>query len=205
MHKTICVNFSVESHRQTPGGTSVQNLLLLKKDGTPHKRPKHVQVRTSFLCRYKSRLLESKLGIYVCVRKSTIQGAGLGVFASTVLPKGFQIPYMGKMYVGSFEDASMLIRSQNAHKKSPMSYILHDEDTRTVIDGHPSYNVTKHNVGFRINEPPKGTKANTVFITSEKWAKRFSPVSVRTRRVIKENEELFVYYGDSYDRSFYSV
>ena len=203
MQKIGNLNIYVESHKQTHAGTSVQNILILKKDGTPHKRPKRVQVRSSYLSPYKTNLLESKVGMYVCIRTSTIQGAGQGVFASVNMPKGFQIPYIGKMYVGSFNNASILIKSQNAYKKAPMSYILHDEDTRTVIDGHPSFNVTKHNVGFRINEPPKGTKPNTVFTISESWAKLFSPVSVRTIREIKENEELFVYYGDSYDRSFY--
>ena len=158
-----------------------------------------VEIFSSYLsCRQRD-LLKKHLEPYVEVRKSTIPGAGVGVFAAQDLPKGFQLPYIGKVYKGEFEQIIKAIGKDN-----DLLYIFHDESNRLVIDGHPRYNSIGCNVCFRINEPPRGTKASLDFVSSKGWAKDLSTISARVTRKIKKGRELFVDYGDQYDRSHYS-
>jgi len=160
---------------------------------------RYVDVFSSYLSSHKRGLLKKHLEPYVRVAKSTIPGAGVGVFASQDLPKGFQLPYIGKVYKGEFDQIVKAIGQTN-----DLLYIFHDESNNLVIDGHPRYNSIACNVCFRINEPPKGTKASLEFVSSKGWAKELSTISARATRKIKKGQELFVDYGDQYDRSHYS-
>lgn len=126
-------------------------------------------------------------------------GVGEGVFARQDLPKGFQLPYIGKLYKGEFDNIVKVIGRNN-----DLVYIFHDESNNLVIDGHPRYNSIQCNVCFRMNEPPKGTNPSFDFVSSKGWAKDLSTIVARSVRKIKKGEELFVYYGDQYDRSHYS-
>lgn len=160
---------------------------------------RQVQIFSSHLSTRKRELLKKHIEPFVEVRKSTIPGAGVGVFACQDLPKGFQLPYIGKVYKGEFDQIVKAIGKHN-----DLVYIFHDETNDLVIDGHPRYNSITCNVCFRINEPPKGTKASFDFVSSKGWAKNLSTIVARSVRKIKKGEELFVDYGDQYDRSHYS-
>lgn len=160
---------------------------------------RQVEVVSSHLSAAKHDLLKTHLEPFVEIRKSTIPGAGVGVFALQELPKGFQLPYIGKVYKGEFDQIIKAIGRGN-----DLTYIFHDDSNDLVIDAHPRYNSTRCNVCFRMNEPPKGTKASFEFVSSKGWAKRLTTIVARATRKIKSGEELFVHYGDQYDRSHYS-
>jgi len=160
---------------------------------------RHVQVFSSYLSLHKRVLLDKHLGLSVKVRKSTIPGAGVGVFATQDLPRGFQLPYLGKVYKGEFDQIIKAIGRRN-----DLMYIFHDETNDLVIDAHPRYNSIGCNVCFRMNEPPKGRKASFEFVRSRGWTKDLTTIVARSVRKIKKGEELFVDYGDQYDRSHYS-
>jgi hypothetical protein len=154
-----------------------------------------VRITSSYLTPYKKGVLERKVGSCLKVMKSSIPKAGKGVIALTDIPRGFQLPYQGKVYKGKWDDITPLI--------DDFTYVYHDEEKGYVVDAHPRYNHTLYNVGFRVNEPPKGGKPNASFKDSRGWASMISPVSIVTTRPLKAGDEVWVSYGDVYDRSGY--
>ena len=152
--------------------------VVLVKGRAAVKRRK-VEICSSFLPLDKRHLLKKHLEGFVAVKPSTIPGAGSGVFAAQDLSKGFQLPYMGKIYKGEFDNIVRLIGDQD------LLYIMHDDENSLVIDGHPRYNSVACSVAFRVNEPPKGTKASMDFVSAKGWAKEFSTISARTTRKVK--------------------
>lgn len=137
---------------------------------------------------FKKRRLESKIQGVLKVKASSIKMAGKGVFACEDLPRGFQVPYIGKVYEPGIEFYDY-------------TYTLLAEDGRS-IDGNPIYNRSPFNVAFRVNDPPKGKKPNCRFEVSKGWTTIFSPMSIQTTRKICAGEELFVDYGPDYERSW---
>lgn len=180
-------------------GARSKQIVTLEPVG--RKRPKRLKVvvESSFLSPEKRTILKGHLDGHLKLKPSTIPGAGSGVFAAKDLPKGFQLPYLGKVYHGKFD---AIIEVMDA-KEEDLLYIFHDEKNSLVIDGHPRYNSLACNLAFRINEPPKGQTASLDFVSTKGWAKDFSTICARTVRPIKKGEELFVDYGESYDRSHY--
>jgi len=197
-------SFVTLSKSRPKGQPRKEVLLPLTREGKMPKRRRPVEMKSAYLTPAKRELLVAKTEPCVKIGKSTIPGAGKGVFAKCDLPRGFQMPYMGKTFKGSFDQITRLIRG-DSKTTDLLLYIFHDEASRTVIDGHPRFNQSISNVAFRVNEPPKGSRANCTFENSKGWAKWFSPISVVTRRRVKEGDELFVDYGEVYDRSHYGV
>jgi len=137
---------------------------------------------------FKRSRLKSRIQGVLEVKKSSIKKAGKGVFACKDIPRGFQIPYIGKVYDPDVEF-------------DDYTYTLLAEDGRS-IDGNPSYNRSPYNVAFRVNDPPKGNRPNCKFEVSKGWTVIFSPMSIQTNRNISAGEELFVDYGPGYVRSW---
>jgi hypothetical protein len=167
------------------------------RDNSKIKKRRKVEIWSSYLSRQRRQELKDHLEDFVQVKRSSVKGAGVGVFAKKDLPKGFQVPYLGKLYRGEFE---LIVKLLDGNAL----YIMHDDENSIVIDGHPRYNSLACNVGFRINEPPPGTKPSMEFVSTTGWAKAFTTISAKTTRKVRKGEELFVDYGDSYDRSHYS-
>lgn len=150
---------------------------------------------TSHLSPRKRALLKKNLEDSLTLARSSIKGAGKGVFATKDLPKGFQIPYFGKLYRGKWKEIEPFV--------TDFTYVFHDEEEAYVIDAHPRFNRCASNFGFRINEPSRGKKPNSAFKTSTKWASLIAPISIVLTKSVKAGEEIWVYYGSEYDRSDY--
>ena len=155
------------------------------------------------------------------IRPSQVPGAGLGLFAKKLLPKG--------TVLGAYP-GTVLPLTQNLNKLREYppceGYVWRFSDNKYVIDptnpqgvldpvctgGNPSM---PGSVGLfqtilaplfsvstalcRINEPPKGMDVNVV--TSEDLTQRC--VTFELERDVYAEEEFFIDYGLSYDRSMY--
>lgn len=161
------------------------------------------------------------LDVDVEMKPSSVEGAGLGLFAKKSLPVGFVL--------GTYPGAVIpLVQNIAKLKKFPTceSYIWRFSDNKAVIDptnaqgileetcsgGNPAFpgSIMMFNTVFRpffvkstalcrINEPPRGKDVNV--ITSENLVKRC--VIFQLERDVFAGEELFIDYGLSYDRSAY--
>jgi hypothetical protein len=156
------------------------------------------------------------------VRDSTVQGAGLGLFAKTTLRKG--------TILGTYPGAVLPLQQNLVKLKNypPCEgYIWRFSDNKFVLDptnavgvldpecvgGNPSMpgslwlfeNILSNALPTistalcRINEPPLGRDVNVV--TDENRSDR--TVTFQLERDVYEGEEFFIDYGFSYDRSFY--
>jgi hypothetical protein len=154
------------------------------------------------------------------IRQSTIPGGGLGLFATTDLPRGtvlgtypgVVIPLthnMGKLqqfpdcegYIWRFSDNCYVIDPTNVYGRLDA----------TCCGGSQWYPGSAWFVPMlwstravpttlcRINEPPRGSDVNVV--TEEVCADR--TVTFALERNVMAGEELFIDYGLSYDRSAY--
>lgn len=142
---------------------------------------------------YQKRLITSHLADAIEVKRSTIEGAGKGVFAKKFLPRNFFIPYTGKRYANYDEFL--------ATGNDP-TYVMETEEGGMVIDGHPRYNRCKYSVGYRINEPSLKRLANVEILEQKGWSRKVSPIGFRTTRPIQAGEELWSWYGEDYVRDY---
>lgn len=161
-------------------------------------------------------------GTDVEIKQSTIEGAGLGLYAATWLRKGTEL--------GTYPGVVLPLQ-QNLGKlrKFPSceGYIWRFSDNKFVIDptnnigaldpicrgGNPSMPgscflfqtvfsaLTVPTTLCRANEPPLGKDVNVV--TEEDLDRR--RVVFYLERDVYPGEELFIDYGLSYDRSFYGA
>jgi hypothetical protein len=159
-------------------------------------------------------------GNQVEIRQSTVEGAGLGLFATTTLRRN--------TILGTFPGVVLPLQ-QNLEKlrKYPAceAYVWRFSDNKSVIDptntegvldpqcrgGNPSLPgsillfqtlfqwMTVKTTLCRINEPPLGKDVNVV--TEEDLGRRC--VTFLLERDVYPGEELFIDYGLSYDRSAY--
>lgn len=155
---------------------------------------------------------------YLEIRQSSVEGAGLGLFAKVSLPKG--------TVLGTYPGVVIPLQ-QNLDKlaKHPQceGYIWRFSDNKFVIDptneegilepncrgGNPSMplsmawhkvlNLQTPTSLCRINEPPLGR--DVCVVTDEDREKRIVVFSLE--RDIYAGEEFFIDYGLSYDRSAY--
>ena len=157
---------------------------------------------------YEKRPLGSIKSDLVEVRKSTIPGAQLGLFAKEIIPEGVVIgTFPG--YVKNTEEA---LKSKKDSKAIALAkrymWALSDD---TVLDPTNEDGILDVQLSFlfglikadtkiaRINEPPEGKDCNVY--TRVKGA----VVEVITERVIFPSEdEIYMDYGNSYDRSEYA-
>jgi hypothetical protein len=158
---------------------------------------------------------------YLEMKESQIPGAGLGLYLKETLPKdtvlgtypGVVIPLRQNLdklrqypqcegYVWRFSDNKFIIDPTNAVGDIEFN----------VRGGNPSMPLSQQLFSLllsflqvpttlcRINEPPKGRDVNVV--TNEDIPSRC--VTFRLERDVYADEELFIDYGLSYDRSMYS-
>lgn len=116
------------------------------------------------------------------VERSTIEGAGMGVFATEDLPTGAMIPIIGHKQAG--EPDSKLTHAWQYTGATTGSWV--DGDPRRM----PYNNIGNGglSISMMINESPE---PNCVFRSN------FVIVS----RDLEKGEELFLYYGESYENN----
>ena len=188
--KSVLAAIRRKSHQEPDFDKSIFHALQV---GRWHKDPLRF---VPFLPKAWARKLEAQVTRFLDFRPSSIPGAGMGVFASTDLPAGFRIPYIGVVYP-SYDDYG-----------GSDKYSMCDGHAG-VIDGHPSRTVRKLNYAPRINEPPAATNdereaAANMHIQHEEegpWSP-LTPTVLCTRRPIPAGEELLLYYGDAYERDW---
>ena len=152
------------------------------------------------------------------VRESTVPNAGLGIFCTTNLPRdtvlgtypGVVLPLNNNLeklrnhpqcerYIWRFSDSKFILDPTN--RVGEIKDVcrggtggLSDVLFQTLLAG-----LTVPTALCRINEPPLGRDVNVV--TDEDLNGR--TVTFRLERDVYANEELFIDYGISYDRSLY--
>mmetsp|Transcript_12276 Transcript_12276/g.40308 ORF Transcript_12276/g.40308 Transcript_12276/m.40308 type:complete len:175 (-) Transcript_12276:65-589(-) len=151
-------------------------------------------LKTSFLTPFKKDLLRKRMEGVLEIRSSSIKDAGKGVYACVDLPRGFQIPYLGRIACGA--------EAKSLWKGSDFSYLMQISDdrfdakgARPLIRGDGRYSKSKFNFAYRINEARVKRDANVCICDSQKWAKMFSPMTLRTTRAIAAGDELFAWYN----------
>jgi hypothetical protein len=158
------------------------------------------------------------------IRPSTVEGAGLGLFARTFLPRGtvmgtypgVVIPLRQNLdklrrypacegYIWRFSDNKFVIDPtgptgvldpvcRGGNPSLPLSILIH----RTLLSPFLSANTAL----CRINEPPRGMGMDVRnVITNEDLLQR--SVTFELERDVFAGEEFFIDYGLSYDRSMY--
>ncbi len=140
------------------------------------------------------------------IKKSTIPGANLGVFATSFIAAGTSLGIFPG-YIRNIEDALELKIDDNARSKAK-KYIWSVVDNR-IIDPTNKYGILEMELSYffglvkvntllaRINEPPPNKDVNVFTkITS-------NGVEIITERDIFAGEEIFIDYGSKYDRSDY--
>ena len=157
---------------------------------------------------------------WLAVRPSSVPGAGLGLFATTSLPKntilgtypGVVLPLQQNLaklqayplcegYIWRFSDNQKIIDPTDA--RGELQITCHGGNPMTPLSCWlfstilPFINVPT--TLCRINEPPKNKDVNVV--TTEDLSER--TVTFSLERDVYEGEELFIDYGVSYDRSRY--
>jgi hypothetical protein len=123
----------------------------------------------------------------LCVRESTVAGAGLGVFAARPLRAGWCIPMVGRKI--TVAEAQELMETDRAQ------YLF--DAAGQYIDGREAGREAAARgrglgMAMLVNEPPPHCRANCAFGSS----------TLQIRRPVAAGEELFVYYGEHYGRSY---
>jgi hypothetical protein len=157
------------------------------------------------------------------IRPSSVQGAGLGMYAARDLPKD--------TVLGTYPGVVLPLSPNSIHQKLQRhphceAYVWRFSDSQFIIDptdengtcqdlcrgGNPRVPLSTWMCQFkwltppipttlcRINEPPKGMDINV--ITNENLADR--TVTFVLERNVVAGEELFMDYGLTYDRSGYN-
>jgi len=141
------------------------------------------------------------------IKKSTIAGANLGVFAKSFIAAGTTLGVFPG-YIRNIDDALELKIDDNARNKAK-KYIWSVIDNK-IIDPTNKYGILEMELSYffglvkvntmlaRINEPPPQKDVNVYTkITS-------NGVEVIAERDIFADEEVFIDYGSKYDRSDYA-
>ena len=138
------------------------------------------------------------------IRRSTVTGANLGVFASKLIPQGTVIgAFPG--YVKNTDDA-LKSKSGDKAKQQAKQYMWALSDD-VVLDPTNEQGVLELQISLgpfkvdtmmaRINEPPRNGDCNVYTSTQG------TIVQVIAERDIFSNEELFMDYGQTFDRTAY--
>eukprot|EP00596_Hydrurales_sp_CCMP1899_P010110 CAMPEP_0119044252 /NCGR_PEP_ID=MMETSP1177-20130426/29949_1 /TAXON_ID=2985 /ORGANISM="Ochromonas sp, Strain CCMP1899" /LENGTH=566 /DNA_ID=CAMNT_0007014065 /DNA_START=229 /DNA_END=1929 /DNA_ORIENTATION=+ len=140
------------------------------------------------------------------VKDSQVPGANLGCFAKKFIPKGTVLGrYPG--FLRNMEEALASKENDDA-RKGAQSYMF-SVDENLVIDPSNTQGAMENQITFlgvikietmiaRINEPPMGGDVNV-------YTKIFgNGVTVMAERDIFPKEELFMDYGDTYNREGYA-
>ena len=173
--------------------TDLQNLLIL--------------VSAAAYVLYEKRPLGSCNDNLVEMRKSTIPGAGVGLFAKEVIPEGVVI---GE-FPGYVKNVDMAIRSKKDDKaRNAAKRYMWALSEDTVLDPTNEFGEIDVSLAYlgglvkadtkiaRINEPPQGKDCNV-------YARMKGPIVevVTERAIYPDNDEIFIDYGKAYDRSEY--
>jgi hypothetical protein len=143
------------------------------------------------------------------IKRSSIPGAELGVFAKTYIPEGTLI---GE-YPGYIREPSKVFdRKKTEEAKEKTKKYLWEVSDEVILDPTDStgrvpielqylFGLVKIDTTLcRVNEPPKGSDVN-VFTEIE----GANTVRIVSERNIFAGEEIFLDYGLKYDRSDYSA
>jgi hypothetical protein len=156
---------------------------------------------------YEKRPLGSVTTSLVQLRKSTIPGAELGLFAKEIIPEGVVLG----TFPGYVKDVGVALESKkDDDSRAAARRYMWALSEDTVLDPTNEYGKLDLELSYlfglvkvntmiaRINEPSPGKDCNV-------FARMKGPVvEVVTERTIYAEEEIFIDYGRSYDRSDYS-
>ena len=152
----------------------------------------------------KARQLRQAVDGRVKVCTSLVPGAGMGLFAVQELPKNYVLPYFGAVY------------PVMADFKGNNEYAMWDGSVG-ALNGNPR--IYRRNLAAMINEPGvpdnvrpgrrwkhRARMANTAMRegADPEW-NDITPMVVHTTRVISAGEELYLYYGKEYVRTYDSA
>jgi hypothetical protein len=170
-----------------------------------------------YLDRPQGSLIEN-VDQYVEVKQSTVDGAGLGLFAKASLPKntvlgtypGVVIPLQQNLnklkefpqcegYIWRFSDNKFIIDPTNSEGILERTCRGGNPSMPLSVPFHKVLNLQVPTYLCRINEPALGRDVNVV--TDEDLETRRVVFSLE--RDVYAGEEFFIDYGLSYDRSFY--
>lgn len=149
-------------------------------------------------------VIVSPSGLFI-TKKSSIPGVRYGMFTRVPIPEGAAIgPYEGDIYTfkrfkqfsQEIRDAISLYAFEITDDKNQMILV---DPTNDGVEWKP----TKLRLMASCNESPKGGCDNVVPIRiDKKMGAPSAGVYFVAARNIKQDEELFVYYGDGYDRGY---
>lgn len=121
----------------------------------------------------------------ICIKSSTIKGAGLGVFAKKFIPKGTLIGW----YRGIFKTEE---EWENTDQDQYIWRLQDEYDNDYYIDGYP---IKKSNKLRYVN----GARTPSQFLSINVEAyQSYDKIWYRTSKKINKGMELIVDYGDEY-------
>lgn len=135
------------------------------------------------------------VGNGVSIRKSSIDGAGNGLFADV----NFNTKDIITEYTGEYIDRAKADELRRLRKHTHVRAV---EMGRSYIDGYkdPSLAIGKGGASFTNHKP--GKEANAKFVTIYDSNTAQYRVYIKAKRPILKGEEIFVDYGKNYWTSF---
>jgi len=156
----------------------------------------------------------------LCIRPSTVEGGGMGLFAARDIPAGSLMgPYRGQITLESTfnRDVPPELRARinryafsTTNVKNPGVYVL--DPTWGTGMWSPEPSPGRRNMVAAANEPPFGTRANVRarWVSNEGGLDPYQDPNVlciffEACHEIRAGSEIFVRYGEVYDRQGYTV